>query len=324
MKNLIYKMIFIIILFLIVCAYLFNYKKDENIRKIKLSEVTHSVFYTPMYVALEKGFFKENGIEIDLVTTPGADKVASSVISKNADIGFSGSEATIYIYNKHEKDYLKSFARLTNKDGSFIVTRKKYKNFKLKDLEGLNIIGGRLAGMPEMTLNYILKNNGVNANIDTSISFDAMASSFIGGYGDAVTLFEPVASEIQEKGYGYKAKALGQYSGTVPYTSFYARKSYIRNNKDLIKRFIKSIDMGLKYTNDNSSIVLAKEIKKQFPSTSLKSLEESIESYKKIKAWEENSKFTKDDFDRMQDIMIMNKAINEKVSYKDLVYDIEY
>ncbi len=323
MKKIIYKIIFIIILFIVVCSYLFNFNKNDDLDNIKLSEVAHSVFYTPMYVAIHNGYFKDNGINVSLITTPGADKVAASVLSGDSDIGFSGSEATIYIYNKNENDYLKSFARLTNKDGSFIVTRKKYKNFKLEDLNGLNIIGGRLNGMPQMTLNYILKKNNINANIDTSVNFDAMASSFIGGLGDAVCLFEPTATEVVSKGFGYKAAAIGAYSGSVPYTSFYAKKSYINDNKDLIGRFVKSIDEGLNHTLNTDSKTLANEIKDEFPSTSLESLTKSIESYKKIEAWPKNSKFTKNDFDRMQDIMILNNAISKKVNFNDLMYDIK-
>lgn len=323
MKKIIYKIIFIIILFIVVCSYLFNFNKNDDLDNVKLSEVAHSVFYTPMYVAIHNGYFKDNGINVSLITTPGADKVAASVLSGDSDIGFSGSEATIYIYNKNENDYLKSFARLTNKDGSFIVTRKKYKNFKLEDLNGLNIIGGRLNGMPQMTLNYILKKNNINANIDTSVNFDAMASSFIGGLGDAVCLFEPTATEVVSKGFGYKAAAIGAYSGSVPYTSFYAKKSYINDNKDLIGRFVKSIDEGLNHTLNTNSKTLANEIKDEFPSTSLESLTKSIESYKKIEAWPKNSKFTKNDFDRMQDIMILNNAISKKVNFNDLMYDIK-
>ncbi len=323
MKKIIYKIIFIIILFIVVCSYLFNFNKNDDLDNVKLSEVAHSVFYTPMYVAIHNGYFKDNGINVSLITTPGADKVAASVLSGDSDIGFSGSEATIYIYNKNENDYLKSFARLTNKDGSFIVTRKKYKNFKLEDLNGLNIIGGRLNGMPQMTLNYILKKNNINANIDTSVNFDAMASSFIGGLGDAVCLFEPTATEVVSKGFGYKAAAIGAYSGSVPYTSFYAKKSYINDNKDLIGRFVKSIDEGLNHTLNTDSKTLANEIKDEFPSTSLESLTKSIESYKKIEAWPKNSKFTKNDFDRMQDIMILNNAISKKVNFNDLMYDIK-
>ena len=323
MKKIIYKIIFIIILFIVVCSYLFNFNKNDDLDNVKLSEVAHSVFYTPMYVAIHNGYFKDNGINVSLITTPGADKVAASVLSGDSDIGFSGSEATIYIYNKNENDYLKSFARLTNKDGSFIVTRKKYKNFKLEDLNGLNIIGGRLNGMPQMTLNYILKKNNINANIDTSVNFDAMASSFIGGLGDAVCLFEPTATEVVSKGFGYKTAAIGAYSGSVPYTSFYAKKSYINDNKDLIGRFVKSIDEGLNHTLNTDSKTLANEIKDEFPSTSLESLTKSIESYKKIEAWPKNSKFTKNDFDRMQDIMILNNAISKKVNFNDLMYDIK-
>lgn len=170
-------------------------KKDKKLKEVKVAEVAHTIFYAPQYVAIEKGYFKEQGLNVKLILTPGADKVTSAVLSNDADIGFSGSEATIYVYNAKQKDYLKTFAQLTQKDGSFIVSRKKIDNFKLEDLKGKKIIGGRKGGMPEMTLEYALKKNKINPKedlyIDTSVAFSAMSSAFISGSGDFVTLFEP-------------------------------------------------------------------------------------------------------------------------------------
>ena len=193
----------VIVIFILACSVLFNFnrksKKEEKLTDITLAEVTHSIFYAPMYVAVEKDYFKDNGINLDLILTPGADKVSAAVLSGDADIGFAGSETTIYVYNGGEKDYLKTFAQLTQKDGSFIVSRKKIDNFTLDDLKGKDVIGGRVGGMPEMTFEWALEEHNINPkkdlNIDTSIAFAAMSSAFIGGQGDFVTLFDDNASK---------------------------------------------------------------------------------------------------------------------------------
>ena len=198
MKNkLLIYMFYITIIFLVGAAVLFNFNKEKDDNKIVLAEVAHTVFYAPMYVAIENDYFKDYGIDVDLILTSGADKVTAALLSGDAQIGLSGSEATIYVYNGGEKDYLKTFSQLTQKDGTFLVSREKYDNFKITDVIDKSIIGGRAAGMPEMTLEYILKQNGIDPRndvyIDTSIAFAAMSGAFIGGTGDFVTLFEPSA-----------------------------------------------------------------------------------------------------------------------------------
>lgn len=198
MKNkLLIYIFYITIIFLVGAAVLFNFNKEKDDNKIVLAEVAHTVFYAPMYVAIENDYFKDYGIDVDLILTSGADKVTAALLSGDAQIGLSGSEATIYVYNGGEKDYLKTFSQLTQKDGTFLVSREKYDNFKISDVIGKSIIGGRAAGMPEMTLEYILKQNEIDPRndvyIDTSIAFAAMSGAFIGGTGDFVTLFEPSA-----------------------------------------------------------------------------------------------------------------------------------
>ncbi len=199
----------VLVIFILACSVLFNFnrkpKTEEKLTDVTLAEVTHSIFYAPMYVAIEKGYFKDNGINLDLILTPGADKVSAAVLSGDADIGFAGSETTIYVYNGGEKDYLKTFAQLTQKDGSFIVSRKKIDNFTLDDLKGKDVIGGRVGGMPEMTFEWALKEHNINPkkdlNIDTSIAFAAMSSAFIGGQGDFVTLFDDDDSKRKQKNF---------------------------------------------------------------------------------------------------------------------------
>ena len=318
----------VIIIFIIACSCLFNLnKKDENIETITLAEVAHTVFYAPMYVAIEEGYFEENGIKIDLILTSGADKVTAAVLSGDAQIGFSGSEATIYVYNGGEKDYLKTFSQLTQKDGTFIVSRERIDNFKLSDLKGKTVIGGRAAGMPEMTFEYALKQNGIDPridlNIDTSVAFPAMAGAFISGQGDFVTLFEPTASQVEKQGYGYVMESVGKLGGTVPYTSFSARKSFIKENKDLIKSFDKAIQKGFDYVHNHSDKEVAETIIKQFPDSKISELEDAVKRYRKIEAWPTTTKFSKKSFDHLQDIMIDYGEITEKVPYSKLMYKIK-
>ncbi|MBR4617691.1 MAG: ABC transporter substrate-binding protein [Bacilli bacterium] len=300
-------------------------KEKENLQEVKVAEVAHTVFYAPQYVAIEKGFFKEVGLDVKLILTPGADKVTASVISKDADIGFSGSEATIYVYNGGEKDYLQTFAQLTQKDGSFIVSREKIDNFTLNDLKGKTIIGGRAGGMPEMTLEWALKEHGIipgkDVKIDTSTAFAAMSGAFIGGTGDFVSLFEPNALQIEQQGYGYVVASLGDLGGIVPYTSYSARKSYINKNKKTIEKFKQAIQKGLDYVHNTEDNKIAKDILKQFPDTSLNDLTKVITRYKQINAWPKTIDFTTDSWEHLQEIMIEANQLKEKVPYKTLIYE---
>lgn len=327
-KNILYYCLFFILVFLMVGSLFLDFnhsKKNENKRtKVTLAEVAHTIFYAPQYVAIEKGYFKEVGIDIELILTAGADKVTAAVLSGDADIGFCGSEGTIYVYNAKEKDYLKTFAQLTQKDGSFLVSREKIDNFTLNDLKGKSVIGGRAGGMPEMTFEWALKQNGINPKndleIDTSIAFAAMGGAFISGQGDFVTLFEPNALEIEQQGYGYVVASIGELGGVVPYTSYSARGSYIEKNSELISNFTKAIQKGLDFVHNSSDKEVAEAILSQFPDTSLNDLEKVVARYRKIDAWPKTTKFSEESFDHLQDIMIDNSVLNSKVSYDKLIY----
>lgn len=331
-KRIFVYILCIVTIFLIGCSVLFNKENDKKLKvkqleKVTLAEVAHTVFYAPMYVAIEKGYFEDYGININLILTSGADKVTAAVLSGDADIGFSGSEATIYVYNGGEKDYLRTFSQLTQKDGAFIVSREKYDNFKLDDLRGKSIIGGRAGGMPEMTLEYALKQNGIDPrhdlDIDTSVAFPAMGGAFISGQGDFVTLFEPTATMVERQGYGYVVASVGKFGGTVPYTSYSAKNSYIKKNKTTIKNFDKAIQKGLDYVHSHSDKEVAKVVLKQFPDTSLNDLESSIKRYRENDTWPKTTKFMKSSFDHLQDIMIDYGELKEKVSYEKLMYKIK-
>lgn len=325
MKKRIITFIAVIVIFIAACAVIVNLNnKDKELTKIKVAEVAHSIFYAPQYVAISEGFFEEEGISIDLTLTPGADKVTAAVLSGDVDIGFSGSEATIYVFNGGEKDYLKTFAQLTQKDGSFLVSREKINNFKLDDLKGKTIIGGRAGGMPEMTFEWALKSAGIDpkkdVKIDTSIAFAAMGGSFISGNGDFVTLFEPTALEIEQQGYGYVVASIGELGGVVPYTSYSAKISYINNNKEIIRKFTKAIQKGLDFVHEKNSEEIAKSILDFFPDTSLADLTKVIDRYKKQDTWPKTTEFTKESFDHLQEIMISAGELNKMVEYKDLIY----
>ena len=328
MKKYIISIIGILFIFGIsfLALYKNNNKDDSNLKKIRVAEVAHSVFYAPQYAAISEGFFEMQGLDVELTLANGADKVMAALLSGDSDIGLSGSEATIYVYNNGEKDYPKTFAQLTQKDGSFIVSREKIDNFKISDLKGKYIIGGRPGGMPEMTLEWILKENGINPRedltIDTSVAFSSMSSAFISGTGDFVSLFEPNALELEKQNLGYVVASIGELGGLVPYTSYSARDSYIKNNKDVIEKFTKAVQMGLDFVKGNDSRVIAKSILRFFPDTSLDDLTKIVERYKSMEAWPITTDFTLQSFDHMQNIMINAKELNEKVNFSDLTYKV--
>ena len=318
-------LILIIILFLFIVAgfFIFNKKEESDLKKVKVAEVAHSIFYAPQYVAHKLGYFEEEGLDVEIILTSGADKVTSAVLSGDVNIGFCGSEATIYVYNEGEKDYLINFAALTKRDGSFLVSREKYDNFTLGDLKGKKIIGGRKGGMPEMTLEWALKQNGIDpksdVKIDTSIAFAAMSGAFIGGEGDFVSLFEPNALEIEKNGYGYVVASIGKLGGVVPYTAYNARKSYILENPDVIEGFTRAIQKGLDYVHNNDSREIAKLLEDYFPNTSIDDLEKLVQRHKDIDSWFNSTSISEKDFNHIQDIMISAGELKSKVDYKILV-----
>ena len=327
------KKIIILICLLIFCAGILFYiinksntknKKTDNLKEVKVAEVAHTIFYAPMYAAISKGYFIDENIKIDLTLAAGADKVSAAVLSGDVDIGFCGSEATIYVYNSGEKDYLVNFARLTKKDGSFLVSRKKYDNFKLEDLKGKTGIGGRKGGMPEMTFEWALKQSGIDPKkdltIDTSVAFPAMEGAFIGGNADFVTLFEPNALDVEKQGLGYVVGYVGSWGGEVPYTAYNTKKSFLENNKDLINGFKNAIDKGLNYVKETDSSIVAKNIYEYFPELSLNDLTTIIERYKENDAWANSTDITENDFNHLQEIMISAGELNKKAPYNKLIY----
>lgn len=323
--------IWILIFLVVVIGSLFfldlNKSNDTNLQKIRVAEVAHTIFYAPQYAAISQGFFEEEGLDIELLLTPGADKVVAAVLSGDVEIGFSGSEATIYVYNGGEENYLQTFAQLTKRDGTFLVSREKYDNFTLEDLKGKNVIGGRQGGMPEMTFEWALRQSGIDPKndltIDTSIAFAAMSGAFIGGQGDFVTLFEPNALQVEQQGFGHVVASIGELGGVVPYTSYSARKSYINDNKDIIEKFNRAIQKGLDYVHSHSNEEVAEAIIDFFPDTAKNDLVNVINRYREADSWPTDTQFKQESFDHLQDIMIASSELTNKVPYEELIYRID-
>lgn len=315
----------IIIIIGLVIGLLFKNKDDssDNLKTIKVSEVTHSIFYTPFYVAIENGYFEESGINIDLLLVSGSDNVAASVLSGDTEVGLAGPESAVYIYLGGEKDYLQVFSGLTKRDGQFILSRKDEKNtFDWKNLIGQEILIGRATGMPGLSFLRALDKQGIDrnkVNINESIEFAELSGAFIGGEGDYVNLFEPLASKLEENNNGYVITSVGAASDAFPYTAFYAKKSYITENKELLTNFTNAIKKGLDYTFNNDSKKIAEVIQKQFSDTSINDLTLMIERYKNSDVWLTTPFVEEEFYNTLIELLKENKLINKTVYYNDLV-----
>ena len=300
-----------------------NNSKEISLQKVRVNEVTRSVFYAPQYVAIAKGFMEEEGLEVELTTGQGADKVMTAVLANQSDIGFAGPEASIYVYNEGKEDYCEVFAQLTQKDGSFLVSREKTDNFSWQDLKGKTIIPGRKGGVPYMTFEYVLKKNGLNPQtdlvLDDSIKFDLMAGAFTGGNAEYVTLFEPTASMTESQKKGYVVASVGEAAGEIPYTAYFAKKSYIANNEDTIQKFTDAIYQGEKWTKEHTSKEIAEVITNFFPGTDIEMLTAAIQSYKDIDAWNDTPYLKEEAFNRLQEVMKSAGELSQNAPYDKIV-----
>ena len=310
-------------LVLLAAAVLTGCNTKPKTSKIRLWEVTHSIFYAPQYVAMYKGYFEDEGIEIELMNGAGADKTMTAVLAGQADIGFMGPEASIYVYNEGKEDHPMVFAQLTQKDGSFLVGRQPEPDFKWENLAGTTIIGGRKGGVPAMALEYALRNHGLVPNKDleflTNIQFDLTAGAFTGGTGDYVALFEPVGSKLEEEGKGYVVASVGEAAGNLPYTAYAANKSYIENNEDLVIRFTRAIYKGQQFVAKNSPEKIAEVIKPAFPDSDEKFLTKVVKRYRDQDTWPDNPKMNKESFDRLQDIMETAGELDERAPFEEVI-----
>ncbi|MCR2045327.1 ABC transporter substrate-binding protein [Anaerosalibacter massiliensis] len=297
--------------------------KKNNLKTIKLIEVTHSLFYTPQYVAITQGFFEEEGLEIELINGKGADKCMTALLSGEADIGFMGPEASVYVYNQGKSNYAINFAQLTQKDGSFLVGREKEENFKFENLKGKTIIGGRKGGMPEMTLEYVLKKHGLepgtDVNVRTDIQFDVMAGAFTGGEGDYVALFEPVAATLEKEDKGHVVASIGEEAGYLPYTCYSATKDYIDKNEETVQKFTNAIYKSMLWVQSHSVEEIAKAVKPQFPDTDDEVLIALITRYKEQDTWKPDLILTEEGLNHMMDIMEIAGELEERADYSEIV-----
>ncbi|MGL5379294.1 ABC transporter substrate-binding protein [Clostridium sp.] len=300
-------------------------KNDNGLTKVKLNEVVRSVYYAPMYVAINEGFFEEEGLEIDLTTGQGADKTMQQVLSKNADIGFCGPEQVIYINNQGREDYPILFAQLTQKDGAFLVGRNEQPNFKWSDLKGAEMIGGRPGGIPEMDFEYALKQNGLDpkedVNLVTNLDFTATAGAFKSGTGDYVTLFEPTASMLVKEGSGAIVASVGKEVGNVPCTCFFATKSYMDKNPEVIQKFTNAIYKGQSWFHSHSDEEVADSIISFFPGTDRDIIITVVKNYREIEALADNPVIKEEDLNKFMDIISSydNSLISERPAFNKIV-----
>lgn len=322
MKKHIEKTIALVLAIVIACS-IFTGCKETGKQKITVSEVTHSVFYAPQYVAINQGFFEKRGIEIELVNGGGADKVMTAVLANQVEIGFAGPESAIYVYQQGKEDYPEVFAQVTKRDGSFLVSREKEENFEWTSLKGKHVLPGRKGGVPYMALEYVIKQNGLtpatDMNFDNSISFDAMTSAFLGGVGDYVTIFEPTATMLENEGKAYIVASVGEEAGEIPYTAYFAKKSFIEDNPKLIQDFVDAIYEGQKWVETHTSREVAEALLPSFPDTDVDVLETVVERYKDIDAWSKTPIMTEESFNKLQDVIEEAGELTSRVDFNKVV-----
>lgn len=298
-------------------------KETSGLTTVRLNEVTRSVFYAPLYAAVNLGFFADEGIDLEFATGQGADHVMTALLSGQADIGFMGSEATIYVYNQGQTDYAVNFALLTQRDGSFLVAREPMPEFRWEDVRGKSIIGGRPGGMPLMTLEYVLKNQGLTPGVDvevlTHVQFALMGGAFTGGEGDFVTLFEPVATTVEMAGEGFVVASVGADSGEIPYTAFAAAKSFIEQHPETIQAVTNAIYRGQTWVSQHSPAEIAEVIQPSFPDSDLETLTLVAARYQEIEAWRSDPIFGQETFELLQDVMILAGELESRAPYAKLV-----
>lgn len=310
-------------LMLLLSSLLSGCAKQSDLTPVTLSEVAHSIFYAPQYAAIELGYLEEEGIDLTLINAGGADKVMTSLISGDAQIGFMGSEASIYVYSEGAQDHVINFAQLTQRAGNFLVSRTPAENFTWTDLRGSTVLGGRKGGMPQMVLEYILKKHGldpaVDLTIDQSISFGLTAAAFTGGNADYTVEFEPYATLLEQEGSGYVVASLGEASGYVPYTAYSAQKSYLETYPHIIQGFTNAIQKGLDYVNTHTAQEIATVIAPQFPETDETTIAAIVERYLAQDTWKEDTIFEESSFSLLQNILVEAGELPKKVPYAELV-----
>ena len=298
-------------------------RQSGGLTEVTLNEVAHSIFYAPQYAAIELGYFKDEGIDLTLVNGGGADKVMTALISGDADIGFMGSEASIYVYAEGAEDPVVNFAQLTQRAGNFLVAREEMPEFSWNDLKGKTVLGGRKGGMPEMVFEFILKENGIDPasdlEINQSIDFGATAAAFSENLGDFTVEFEPGATALETEGKGYVVASLGEDSGYVPYTAYSAKQSFMEEHPETIQSFVNALQKGMDYVQSHTPEEIAKAIEPQFPESDLETITTIVTRYYDQDTWKENLIFEKSSFELLQDILESAGELEKRAPYEDLV-----
>ncbi|NSL51355.1 ABC transporter substrate-binding protein [Calidifontibacillus erzurumensis] len=296
---------------------------QNSSQKIKLAEVTRSIFYAPQYVALEKGFFAEEGLEVELTTTWGGDKTMTALLTGGADIALVGSETSIYVHAQGATDPVINFAQLTQTDGTFLVAREKVENFSWEQLKGSTFLGQRKGGMPQMVGEFVLKKHGIDPHKDTNliqnVDFANIPNAFASGTGDYVQLFEPTASIFEKEGKGYIVASFGTESGHVPYTTFMAKKSFINENQEVIEKFTRAIYKAQIWVEEQSASEIAKVIAPYFEDTDLSIIETVIDRYKSQGSFATNPILDEEEWNNLQDIMDEAGELPARIDYQTLV-----
>lgn len=317
------KGILILVLTAFIAALLSGCSKDSDLIKVQLNEVAHSIFYAPQYAAIELGYFEDEGLDVTLVNGLGADKTMTAVLSGEADIGFMGPEASIYVYNEGAGDYVVNFAQLTQRAGNFLVARDPSDNFNWENVRGKTVIGGRAGGMPQMVFEYILKKNGFEPKSDLTIiqniDFGLTAQAFAAGTGDYTIEFEPAATALEKEGTGAVVASLGIESGKVPYTAYSAKKSYIEANPEVVQKFTNAIQKGLEYVNTHTPEEIAKVISPQFKETEMETLTKIVARYYDQESWKGDTIFQEESFTLLQDILEEAGELSQRAPYADLI-----
>ncbi len=296
---------------------------ETELVSVTLNEVAHSIFYAPMYAAIEEGYFEEEGIDLTLVNGFGADKVLTALISGEADIGFMGPESSVYAYLEGANDVVVNFAQLTQRAGNFLVGREPEEDFQWEDLKGKYVLGGRKGGMPQMVFEYVLKQNGIDPRedleINQGIDFGSTAAAFSGGQGDYTVEFEPSATALEEQGDGYVIASLGEDSGYVPYTAFSARSSFMEEHPEVIQAFTNALQKGMDYVQTHTPEEIAEVISPQFSETELSTITTIVTRYYEQDTWKADLIFEKDSFNLLQDILESAGELSERAPYEKLV-----
>lgn len=293
----------------------------NGITTVRLNEVVHSVFYAPQYVALANGYFEDEGLNIELSVGNGADKSMTALLSDSADIALLGTEAGIYVINEGRENSVKAFAQLTQRAGNFLISRTDGENFDWESLRGKSVIGGRKGGMPELVLEYVLKQKGLENDVEiiNNISFESTAGAFAADVGDFTVEFEPTATSLEQEGVGYVAASLGTECGFVPYTVYMASSEYMEENPEIIQKFTNAVYRGQLWTENHTSGEIAEVIQSYFPENDVETLAGIIERYKSQDTWRATPVYSEEDFELFEDIMEEGGELTRRVAFDELI-----